>query len=252
MRIFLTSSPCSPYIQEDGTVLYGYSEENGFLKRLAEGWNPRNRCLMISSDPCDFQRNDRMKKEFQEFFRLGGIPVADFVMCDERNSQEVSRLLKQCEIVILSGGHVPTQNEFFNRIHLREEIRAFNGIVMGISAGTMNSADVVYAQPELEGESVDPEYKKFLTGLGLTGLQILPHYQEVKDHMLDGRRLMEDITYGDSMGREFLVLVDGSYVLIENGKTVLYGEAYVIKDGNLKQICEKENVLDLQTVMEQV
>lgn len=42
----------------------------------------------------------------------------------------------------------------------------------------MNRAREVYAQPELEGESVDTEYQRFLDGLGLTELMILPHYME--------------------------------------------------------------------------
>ena len=42
----------------------------------------------------------------------------------------------------------------------------------------MNSADIVYSQPEEEGEAVDPAYQRFLTGLNLTKTNLLPHYQE--------------------------------------------------------------------------
>ena len=40
-------------------------------------------------------------------------------------------------------------------------------MIFGISAGSMNSAEEVYAQPELEGESLDPNYVRFIPGLGL-------------------------------------------------------------------------------------
>ena len=80
---------------------------------------------------------------------------------------------------------------------------------------------------------------KFLKGLGLTKTNILPHYQMVKDHYLDGRRLFEDITYGDSWGQKFLVLVDGSYLFVEDEKETIYGEAYLIADGVIIQICEE-------------
>ena len=143
------------------------------------------------------------------------------------------------DLVILAGGHDPTQNQFFEKIHLKECLRGFDGILIGISAGTMNSAEVVYAQPELEGESVDKNYQRFLPGLGLTKLMVLPHYQDLKDDMLDGQRLFEDITYPDSVGREFYALEDGSYFLVENNETTLFGAAYRIKDGAIKQICEK-------------
>lgn len=88
---------------------------------------------------------------------------------------------------------------------------------MGISAGSMNCADMVYAQPELEGEAADPSYERFIVGLGLTERNILPHYQMVKDYTLDGLRLMEEITYPDSAGREFYALEDGSYILCADG-----------------------------------
>lgn len=143
-------------------------------------------------------------------------------------------------VLILAGGHVPTQNKFFEKIHLKEHIKNFDGILIGISAGSMNCAEIVYAQPELEGESIDKEYKRFLYGLGITKLMVLPHYQNIKNDILDGKRLFEDITYADSYGKEFYALEDGSYFIIENNTIILFGAAYLIKDGMIKQICEKD------------
>ena len=74
---------------------------------------------------------------------------------------------------------------------------------------------------------------------------ILPLYQSIKDDILDGKRLFEDITYPDSYGREFYALEDGSYFVLENKKTTLFGAAYLIKDGNIKQICEKDESIIL-------
>ena len=51
-------------------------------------------------------------------------------------------------------------------------------------------------------------------------------------------RLIEDITYSDSMGHEIIALNNGSYIVADNGVENLYGEAYSIKDGAQKQICE--------------
>ena len=125
-------------------------------------------------------------------------------------------------------------------LQLRALLAQWDGIVIGISAGTMNSAETVYAQPELPGESVDPQYERFLPGLGLTETMILPHYQMVKDDLLDGRRLYEDITYPDSWGQQFLVLPDGSYLLIEDGHETVYGEAWRLSNGCLHRICDTD------------
>ena len=146
---------------------------------------------------------------------------------------------------MLGGGHVPTENRFFELIRLREKLQTYEGIILGVSAGTMNSADVVYAQPELPGESVDPNYQRYLRGLGLTDIQVLPHYQMVKNFTLDGKRLFEDITYGDSYGNEFIALEDGSYIRIMNGETKLYGRAHRIAEGVLTTICEENESIIL-------
>ena len=140
---------------------------------------------------------------------------------------------------------MPTQLAFFEQLGLRALLREFTGTVMGISAGTMNCARTVYVQPELPGESLDPAFVRFAPGLGLTGFMLLPHYQRARHFTLDGRRLYEDITYADSMGRAFIALVDGSYIEQHAGRATLYGEAYRIADGRLTQICREGEALEL-------
>lgn len=140
---------------------------------------------------------------------------------------------------------MPTQNRFFRQIGLKEKLFGFEGVVMGISAGSMNCAEVVYAQPELAGEAKDPGYERYLDGLGLTRHNILPHYQMVKDYTLDGLRLMEQIIYPDSMGKIFYALEDGSYILCADGHETLYGNAYRIADGELTMICQEGQMLSL-------
>ena len=121
----------------------------------------------------------------------------------------------------------------------------FHGIVVAWSAGSMNCADTVYAGPELEGEAIDPLYERWIAGLGLTDINIFPHFQSLKDDYLDGLRLIEDITYDDSVGHEIVALNDGSYIMLEDGKTTLYGEAYMIKDRQQRQICKDGESISL-------
>jgi peptidase E len=146
---------------------------------------------------------------------------------------------------LLAGGHVPTQNQFFNRIHLKELTKRYEGIIIGISAGTMNCADVVYAQPELDGEAIDPEYQRYLDGLHLTKINILPHFQDVKDLSVDGLRVLEDISLPDSKIRPFYALVDGAYIFVDDNRSTLFGEAYWIKDGTITKVCETDKSIQL-------
>ena len=235
MVVFLTSSPTGPLgVPNDGWL----DQKNGFVDNLKKYWKADMRGLIIASSPDRYERNDEMKEFFHRAFSNSGVPVSGFDVWDHRVPEISKEALHQYDVVMLAGGHVPTQNAYFQKIGLREMMEGYEGIVIGVSAGTMNSADVVYVQPEEPGESVDPDFKRFIKGLGLTKVNVLPHYQMVKDFMLDGKRLMEEITYPDSLGRKFHVLVDGSYILIADGITRLFGLAYQIADGQIAQICE--------------
>ena len=238
MILFMTSSPCDNNVPEGVCLPCVLNAENGFVDRLEKDWQPDSRCVIICADPDNYDRNNEMAETFQSAFQYHGLTICDMKICDSRKADEAGRMVSESDVVILGGGHVPTQNEFFQRIGLPGIIKDFDGIVIGISAGTMNCAELVYAQPELPGESEDPEFRRFIPGLGLTELMILPHYQKVKDCLLDGKRLYEDITYPDSYGRRFYTLVDESYVYVKEGKTIIFGEAGLIEDGKIRQISE--------------
>ena len=241
MILFLTSSPTGPL--DNSRPVRGMDHKNHLRENLGEYWRENARCLLISAAPADYAFNDRICGEMRWFLEESGFSCSVMDLWDERTPELSTEQLHGYDVVILGGGHVPTQNEFLHRIALRGKLRGFGGIVMGISAGTMNCADVVYAQPELPGEANDPRYVRFLPGLGLTNINILPHYQMVRDWLLDGRRLYEDITYGDSHGREFLALPDGSYVLIRDDGAEIWGEAYRISDGCCRMVCCDGEVL---------
>ena len=71
---------------------------------------------------------------------------------------------------------------------------------------------------------------------GITATKIIPHYNETKDLMLDGKRLFEDISLPDSIGHRFYALCDGSYIMGDGSMEMLCGEAYVIEDGSIRQV----------------
>lgn len=216
----------------------GLDEWNDFVVNLKKVWKESSRCLMIAASPDSFRENEKMTSFFAGAVERSGLSVSAFDVWDNRTEDTSEEMLCSYDVVFLGGGHVPTQNEFFQRMGLREKMRKFDGVVIGISAGSMNSADVVYAQPELPGEAEDGSYQRFLRGLNLTKTMILPHYQMVRDSMLDGKRLYEEITYPDSMGREFLILPDGSYLMSIDGRESVWGEAWVLKDGKMERYTE--------------
>jgi len=214
-------------------------ENNEFAVQLRGLWPQKGAKLLIAASyPDSHIKTDEVADEFARDFVAAGFSVIQHLVLDTRNEDKAVQLLEEYDVVILMGGYVPLQNEFFQKIQFREKIRKFEGIIIGISAGSMNSADVVYVQPEYD-EDVWDDFAKFREGLNLTKVQILPHYQKIKDDVLKGKRLFEDITYADSMGNEFYALVDGSFVRVQNGESRLFGEAYRSKDGQIERVCEK-------------
>lgn len=187
-----------------------------------------------------------MRADYYHIIKDTGLSIHGIDICDRRNGKEKADNLRKYDFVILGGGHVPTENAFFKSISLAENFIGFEGLVMGISAGTMNSARIVYAQPEMPGEAADPAYERFIPGLGLTEYNILPHYNAVKNDVIDGQRLIEDITFDDSYGHTFYAITDGSYLLQTEDGAEIRGEAYMIRDGRIEQICSSGSALVLE------
>ena len=229
MTCFFTSSPMVPDTLD-------LNPANGFIHRLHLALPYPCQALYICSDPDDWEKTDLYATGTAESMEKAGFAFSRFEVLDGRNADDAAALIADADFIILCGGHVPTQNAFFQAIGLRELLQGFDGVLMGISAGSMNSAEIVYAHPELEGEAVDPDYERFLPGLGLTEISVIPHFNTIAGDTLDGLDLFDDIALPDSIGRAFLVLPDGSYVLSEDGAETLYGEAYVIQDGVMEQI----------------
>ena len=237
MIYFLTSSSCTP-------GLPSLNPANGFLAELKQALNVPVHALFITSAPDDVVFTDSVAVSTRENFANSGIVFETYNKLDRRNAEKAEEFVKQANLIVLSGGHTPTENFFFADIRLKELLEDYDGVVVGISAGSMNSAEVVYAQPEEAGEAIDPDFQKFLPGLGFTKIQIIPHYQMIKDYMLDGKKLFEGVTYPDSVGHTFHALPDGSFVFgTRGGREELRGEAYEIKDGVLTQISRVGDVI---------
>ena len=245
MKLFLTSSPGGNACINGKWVGAPFDHSNHFLKYVRKACREETECLVISSDPENTAMNDEVRGFMEEAFAHSGMQVKRVEVCDKRNMEAADRLC--CYgIVILAGGHVPTQNAFFQQIGLRERIRRYDGAVIGISAGTMNCAEIVYAQPEEPGEAVNPYYRRYMQGLGLTHVNVLPHFQNVWGGRLDGLRILEDISLPDSRVRPFYGLPDGSWLYRENGHTVLYGEAWLLEAGKCIKICENGDFREVE------
>lgn len=246
MKLYMTSDMGGITIKDGKMIGCCINEENNLLINLKKDWKDNSKGLMICSSPDEYEVNEAYNRVFFDTFNVSGLSLESFDICDSRNGEEIIGNIDNYDMILLCGGHVPTENKFMKKINLKDKIQGFKGIVIGISAGSMNCASTVYAAPELKGEAIDPNYERYIEGLGLTDINVLPHLQYIKTVTLDGMNMVEDIAFEDSKKKEIYGLVDGSYILVKDGKSILYGEGYLIKDGKMEQICEKGKVIEIE------
>lgn len=215
--------------------------ENGFLDTLKKYLNKRKCMVIISGNPKKIHTKDP-NEITRQYFALSGIPFDEYIYVNDLNKENIKEYIQKADCINLFGGHLPTANAFINELNLRELIKDFNGVLIGGSGGAMNMADVVYCKPEAVGEFANKNFKRFLKGLGLTDINIVPHYYLIKDRTLDGGRIIEDIICPDSYRVPLILLPDGSYIVQEENRKTLFGEAFLFKDGKIEEINQNNRI----------
>lgn len=241
MTLFLTSSPFVPHA--DRALI---NPVNGFLDRMCAVLPEDIRCLVVCSNPDDHGGTVSMANDVRAAFEEAEFHFEDVNVLDGESAEDAQELIEWSNFIVFCGGHVPTQNAFLMELEIGEMLQDYPGVIMGISAGSMNCAETVYAQPEMPGEAIDPDYQRFIPGMGLTDFNIMPHFQDWHDDYLDGLHMLDEIFAPDSVGNYFFVLVDGSYIFIDEERSELCGEAYCLDDGKFEKISDEEDVVVLE------
>lgn len=240
MVVFLTSSFVE-YQPKEEYVPKPLDEFNSFGDNLRRYWKENSNFLVFTSDPQDTVMTDHVVEEMYDAFTLAGFSLGEIRSFDYRSigaeetaKEALKKAMQWADVFFLAGGHCPTENAFMKECDLKSLIHnpdVFDGIFIGLSAGSVNAAEDVYLIPELKGESIDPEFVRFTDGLGLTDINMLPHSQHMETVMLDGKHMIDDIVSGDSSGREIYVIPDGTYFMIRNGMTEFFGTGKIMENG---------------------
>ena len=188
MILYLTSTIGGYQKVNDEAVYTKMNNDNYFvdnLKSELKSIKDINFSFFCSS-PDNFAKTDMYSSAVRKSFELDGFTFNKFNVIDYRFNQNIEDVVNDSDIVFLCGGHVSTQNTFFDDIALKDILSRYNGIVIGQSAGSMNSASTVYDQPVTVEEFHNTEFKKQYPGVGLTNISIMPHMNMAKEEMLEG------------------------------------------------------------------
>lgn len=222
-------------------IAKNFGNDNKILDNIKKYVKKYDNFLFVASNEFDNEATDVYANLTFESFDMT-LPFKNYYILDSRTEDIADELIQKADLIFLCGGHVPTQNKFFSNIDLKEKIKNADALIIGGSAGAMNMAGIVYCPPELEGEAIDPNFNRLYEGLGLTNINVFPHYDELKDDLVDGIHVINEIVIPDSFKYDIYAINNGSYILIDD-KNYLYGEAYLIKDGKIEKINENDELI---------
>ena len=111
---------------------------------------------------------------------------------------------------------------------------------MGQSAGAINMAEHCFNSPE-ELEESEPV---FFDGLGLTNINIEPHFVYDVTNFNENDKYQRNAIINESYNRPIYGQCNGSHVFIDdNNIATIYGETYLITNGNIEKICDNSQKL---------
>lgn len=233
MKIFLVSNLLN-YKKIDGeNIPTEINNTNGIVDQLSISLPIRNNLVFIASDPNNYEKVDRYSTVTFKSFELSNLKFDNCYTLDNRNADKAKELIENSNMIFLSGGDTLTENEFFKSINLKELLKDYNGVILGVSAGAINLADIAYDSPET---ILDIDKPHIFEGLSKTNINVEPHFMLDTTNFTEDELAQRNEILKESYNREIYALVDGSHILIDNKEDILYGEGYLIKDGDLTKL----------------
>jgi dipeptidase E len=201
--------------------------------------------VFFASSPDEYEINDSYAKNTQASFNFDGFGIENLVIIDHRFKGDLEKVVMSADVLFLAGGYVPAENAFFKEIKLKECLEKYNGVIIGQSAGSMNCAKVVYAPPEIT-EDLEPNYQRFLSGLGLTNIRIMPHMGSAFDDNIDGKgKSTYDYCIEDSFEHPVYGIYNTGFIEIHNGVAMAYGKTLLIKNGKSEELCDNKEKVEI-------
>ena len=120
MTLFVTSSP---FI--DGVSPATLSNANGFVDRIRDCLPANPSVVFVASDPRDHDGTCQFAAITTAAFADAGIAFSGYQVLDGTSVHRAYGMVSHCDLVVLCGGHVPTQNAFFRKIRLRHILHNF-------------------------------------------------------------------------------------------------------------------------------
>ena len=197
------------------------------IAEYLEKYLPVRRCMVfITACPVDYQQNDEDSAGMHRMFVEYGIGFDRFCVVDTRMDPAVAQQwAREADCFFLMGGGVcAEQMQLMRDKGIYEIVRDGPGMVLGVSAGSMNMGKTTVDI----WESMEP-----YEGLGFADITMIGHFDYDDTERL---RLMKEV----SMERPVCAMEDLSAIFIKNGKVEIIGVIHLIEKGEIGPFTEKD------------
>lgn len=162
--------------------------------------------------------------KMREMFDAYGIKDVNWAYYHVDSKDEIIKKINKADVLYFPGGAPDLMMERIIEVGIKEELKAFEGVVIGSSAGAMIQKDLFHI-------SKDREYHKFglYEGLGyLSDFHFEVHYRRRKAQKSSLRKMWKKTrkpVYG---------IPDYGIIIVDNGKMKLLGSAVQVYNGKGK------------------
>ena len=206
MVLFLTSNIGGVKKENGKKYPVRFFTKNKFLDNLKGNLLETKKFLLIASNPDEYEKNDLFLQMDIKALELSSLSFEEYTVLDGRNSSAVEAVLNNADLIFLCGGNTLIQNKFFNSINLKKYLNNLDSVVVGISAGSINSAKNVFNSPE---SVEDLNNSPYLQGLELTGINVEPHF-DVNNLTDESKKIQMNAILSESNNRVLYGLSDGA------------------------------------------
>ena len=208
----LTSTFSNGFPDDFSSLLRTYIKEN-------------NKFVFVASEfETIYEKTDWYCNYFLKMFSDCGITFESVKVIDARMSKETAQdMVRNADIVWLSGGDTPTQFKYLKSYGLIPCIREQKGVVIGMSAGSINMTKTAVCTLTCGHNELE-----IYRALGLVEFSVEPHFD--KDNITDELLMLSKKypLYG--------ICDDGAIICTED-TTAFIGDVFLIDNGHLNRVC---------------
>lgn len=234
---------------------FGHGLGDMFLNELKD----KNSIVYIPGGADKMQKvREKYVPAFNEHFKNAGIEFKkSTIITPDMSPDKAQKAVREASFIMLMGGNPFKQKELCEKLGLLEELKKYDGVMLGISAGAMLMSKYIIITPCSE------EYPDFHIeeGLNLDGISIYPHNntseEEYPDILVVGDETYqrEDlVSVSNQYGEYYLLqdnirkdgLTDVSIIKSTNGNLEFYyendGKIWIVKSGDIVPLNIKKGV----------